>query len=171
MPRVPFSRSSPRSFSSRDQPPLNSLTLHPLLHAANQGPLLSASGTYLHQPAVPTPSFFTAGRSCLGLGLFQVCRTPTGAPRQARPCLGHPPPETASGSYPLLGFFGAELNENGTDELPPVRCLFQPAPTLQRIERPMPGRSSFATQRSGPAPCLRFRTICCQHSPPFAIQF
>jgi hypothetical protein len=70
-PRMPFSLSSPRSFSSRDQPPLNSLTLHPLLQAANQGQLLPASGTYLHQPAVPRRPSTRRADPALGLASFR----------------------------------------------------------------------------------------------------
>jgi hypothetical protein len=74
--------------------------------------------------ALPLPAIRAAiahrahgGRYCLGLCPLSGLRTSAYGCAQATldRCLGHQPPDTASGSFPLLGFSGANSSEmNGT---------------------------------------------------------
>jgi len=101
------------------------------------------------------PRLRTASRCCPGISLLQVFQTPIGAFERARPRTDHQPPATVSGPYPLMGFTHEPLGSRGST---PMDLAAVPAPTLQRIKRLMPGRSSMV-RAPGPAPCLRFRTV------------
>jgi hypothetical protein len=57
-------------------------------------------------------------RYCRGLCLLQDCRTLFGAFTRARPRVDHQPPETASGSYPLMGFACSDWREMAAKQSP-----------------------------------------------------
>jgi hypothetical protein len=74
------------------------------------------------------------GNTALGFASSRIFRTPVGALTRARPRVGHQPPETASGSYPLMGFFLQRQTAEMTANQSPVTSMSGTPPRSRPVK-------------------------------------
>lgn len=83
-----------------------------------------------------------AADTALGLASSRIFGHRIGALKRARPRMGHQPPATASGAYPLMGFTAVPASSSGeaiaASALPVGHLSSDSTATLQRLEGLMP---------------------------------
>jgi len=123
----------------------------------NHGRSESAPGLYPCRQAAPLP-FGEAGngRSCLGLLPLSGLQTSAYGCVQAtmNRRMNRQPPDTASGSFPLVGLVGQVNGMNGT--VCCRRSLVRACRPFSVFQGLTPSRSFRAHCLAGPTPCLRF---------------
>jgi hypothetical protein len=92
-------------------------------------------------------SLAPGGKTALGFASSRMFGAPFGAFARARPRVDHQPPETASGSYPLMGFSCSDRRE--------VAAKQSPGTLLSGTSfRPRPAKDKPTTTiRCGPSAC------------------
>jgi hypothetical protein len=91
-------------------------------------------------------SLAPGGKTALGFASSRMFGAPFGAFARARPRVDHQPPETASGSYPLMGFSCSDGQEVAAKQSPGLSCPARRFGLVrQRTNRPR--RFAAALQR------------------------